>query len=166
MLGLLLASIAVFLSYNVAIIAKFGVPSSLSETFYILNNYKKNLGILFTLLLYTMTFTLLPVWFSLPTNENYDFILFFCGAMLAFVGAAPAFRGADKGWHSAFAGVSAVAGMIWTIVATPYWYILLVSAALIMGTMLLTNTKKALTYWLEMIMFITIYVINSIYLLK
>jgi hypothetical protein len=113
-----------------------------------------------------MTFTLLPVWFDAPTNENYDFILFLCGAMLAFVGAAPAFRGVDKGWHSTFAQISAVMGILWILLATPYWLVLVVSAAWMMGLMFLTKTKYALTYWLEMIMFVAIYAVNFIYVFK
>lgn len=165
MLTLFIISFVVFFGYNIAIISKFGVPSSLSNSFYLLEDVKKGLGYLFTVMLYTTVFTLLPELMSVGSNPTFDFLKFFCAAMLGFVGSAPAFRGIDKEFHSIFAMVSAATGFLWIILATPYWYVLLISALVMMSVMLLTKTQKSITYWLEMIMFAAIYAVITLYIL-
>lgn len=163
MLTLFIISMIIFFGYNIAIISKFGVPESLSNSFYILDDVKKGLGYLFTIALYLTVFTLLPVWFSIGGNENIEFLKFFSAAMLGFVGAAPLFKGSDKEYHGKFAIISAITGILWIIFATPYWYLLLAIAMLMIGLMLITKTKKSITYWLEMVMFIAIYLVIGIH---
>lgn len=163
MLTLFIISCIIFFGYNIFIISKFGVPESLSDSFYLLNDIKKGLGYVFSIVLFSSVFTLLPVFMSVDSNTTFDFLKFFCAALLAFVGAAPAFKGIDKDFHFKFAILCAVSGFLWIILATPYWYVLLISAILMIITMLLTNTKYALVYWLEMIMFTSVYSVVALY---
>jgi hypothetical protein len=162
---LLLISTAIFLGYNAFIVSKFGIPKSLSDSFYLLNEVRNNLGYLFTIALYGMAFTLLPVWMDIPVGENVEFLKFFCGAFLAFVGAAPMFKSVDKPWHGIFAMMSAITGLLWIIIATPFWYVVLIILAIMLLLMWITKTSKCYVYWLEMVMFVSIYTINYIYLL-
>jgi hypothetical protein len=64
-LSLVCASLAVFLVYNIVALCIFGVPSSLSNTYYLYESKKKHLGMVFPAMMTSMAFTLLPAWLEL-----------------------------------------------------------------------------------------------------
>lgn len=85
---ILVFNLLIFITYNVYILKEFGVPESLSETTYLL----KDKHWIFTLLCFITTFTLLPLWFGVCNNHNFDFLKFFSLGSLLFVGATPFFK--------------------------------------------------------------------------
>lgn len=159
---LVLVSLAIFCVYNTLSLRKFGVPKSLSETFYLWNGVKNHLGYIFTGMMYSMALTLLPAWLELsPLISSWSIYtrpltFFTCGA-IAFVGAAPAFR-KDKmeaAVHNISARIAAVAAIIWCLVTC--WQIMYVPlgiAALVAIAGWVTKTwKTSNVYWLEMMAF-------------
>ena len=94
---LVLISLCIFAAYNTVSLHKFGVPTSLSNTFYLYEGEKKHLGYIFTGMMFLMSLTLLPPWLELGEvisswSKYLNSLVFFACASICFVGAAPAFR--------------------------------------------------------------------------
>lgn len=161
-LALVLISFLLFLAYNIGIVSKFGIPPSLSQSYYLLNGVKKNLGFLFTGMMFTMAFTLVPAWLELGEvisswSSNLNPLAFFTCAAISFVGAAPAFKSnkLEGTVHKVAAIVAAACSMIWCLVVCwKVMYIPLGVAGLIAVAGAITKTwKSAAVYWLEMMAF-------------
>jgi hypothetical protein len=162
MLTLVLISFLLFLAYNIGIVSKFGIPPSLSQSYYLLNGVKKNLGFLFTGMMFTMAFTLVPAWLELGEvisswSTYLNPLAFFTCAAIAFVGAAPAFRAnkLEGTVHKVAAIVAAACSMLWCLVVCwKIMYVPLGVAGLIAVVGAITKTwKSASVYWLEMMAF-------------
>jgi hypothetical protein len=120
---LVLISLGIFLTYNIGALCTFGVPSSLSNTFYLYNGKRKNLGMMFPAMMWSMGFTLLPAWLELgevisPWSTNLNFLAFFACAAICFVGAAPAFRAnkLESTVHTTAAITAAAASLAWCLI--------------------------------------------------
>lgn len=159
---LVIFSLVVFLSYNIVALKFFGIPKSLSETFYLWDSKIRNLGYCFTGMMFTMAMSLLPAWLDLgevvSTWSTYlQPLAFFTCAAIAFVGAAPAFRSCklESTVHNVAAKVAAACAVIWCF--TVCWqiaYVPAIVAGLVAVVGLLTKTwKRASIYWLEMMAF-------------
>jgi hypothetical protein len=159
---LILTSLFLFTAYNAVAIKQFGIPKSLSETFYLWNSKKKNLGYIFTGMMFSMAFTLVPAWLKLGEvisswSTYLNPLAFFACAAIAFVGAAPAFRGCplESKVHSIAAKTAAVCAVTWCLVACwQIMYVPLLTAGLVAIIGAVTKSwKKASVYWLEMMAF-------------
>lgn len=159
-LGFIFLSFLIFTSYNFFALGKFGVPSSLSMTAYKFASINQNLKFLFTATLFLMGFTLLPAWLEISEGTTYQFMSFLACASILFVGATPNFL--DKGIHaihSVAAYSSAVFGLTWMFIYSPFWWVFIPILLLVVTLAILTKTiKSGLEYWLEMIAFYSIYV--------
>lgn len=120
---LALVALLIFVVYNGLMIINFGMPSSLSDTFYLLQNKKKGLGYLFTAMMTSIAFILMPGWLSISDaiggwESNLTFMAFFACAGILFVGAAPAFRniGIENTVHMVSAKLCAVFAIAWCAV--------------------------------------------------
>lgn len=120
---LLISSILVFTIYNIVAIKLFRVPTSLSDTFYLYQNKKKGLGYIFTAMMWTMAFLLMPAWLTISDSmpgweHNFTFLAFFAAAAIVFVGSAPAFRnvGLENKVHMIAAKSCAVFAIAWCAV--------------------------------------------------
>ena len=92
---LILACIAIgiFAVYNGFVIGKFGVPSSLSVSYYLWNGFMSKLGYVFTGMMFVVSMLLMPAWLEITEvisswSHNLTVLPFFGAAMIAFVGAA------------------------------------------------------------------------------
>lgn len=161
-LSLTIASLVIFLAYNIGIIVKFGVPRTLSQSYYLLEEQKKGLGWIFTAMMWSMAGLLLPGWLEvggLISNWSvyFRFLPFLTVAGLMFVGAAPAFRsiGLEPIVHDVSAKVAAGAALIWCLVVC--WQVMYIPLSMMAITALvawLTKTwKSAAGYWVEMLCF-------------
>lgn len=117
---LVILAIIIFFVYNAVFIATHEVPKSLSDTFYYYQDDKKGLGYIFTAMMFSVCFTLLPAWLSISdsftTWEHYfTFLAFFAAGSIAFVGAAPAFRnvGIENTVHMVAAKSAAIFSLLW-----------------------------------------------------
>lgn len=162
LLILVLISLGIFLAYNIGALCIFGVPSSLSNTYYLYEQKKKHLGMVFPAMMGTMGFTLLPAWLELgeiisPWSTNLNVLAFFACAAICFVGAAPAFRSnkLEGAVHTVAAITAAAASLAWClIVCWQIMYVPIIAAGLVALAAWLSKTfKSGLTYWLEMMAF-------------
>ena len=161
-LWLTIASLVIFLAYNIWIICKYGVPPTLSDTFYLLQETKNGLGYLFTAMMFTISMLLIPGWLEvsevISSWSKYLLILpFITIGGLCFVGAAPLFRssGAEPVVHETAAKIAAVAALIWCLVVC--WKIMYIPLAVMAVVALIatfTKTwKSGFVYWSEMLCF-------------
>lgn len=161
---LAVVAIAIFVAYNSAVILKFGIPSSLSASFYLWNGLKKNLGYIFTGMMFTVAFLLMPSWLEITEivsswSKYLTALPFFAGASIAFVGAAPAFRDCtiENKVHMVSASMAAVFALLWCLVVcySVGWIFVLASLAIVWIVAFATKTQKSgSTYWWEMVAFL------------
>lgn len=156
-----------FIVYNLVVIRLFGIPKSLSESFYLFKGkcYKSkynHLGYIFTGFMFTMAMCLMPAWLEISSvwsswSEYVRFLAFFAAASIAFVGAAPAFRDdkAEGTVHEVAAKIAAVTALAWCFI-TCYniAYVPVIGAIIPAIYGWVTKTwKTAQIYWLEMMAF-------------
>lgn len=120
---LVIIALVVFLIYLVGIVFVFGIPASISDTYYLLEEKRKGLGWLFTAMCWVVGGLLMPTLIDM-TPGAYQFTAFFACAGLIFVGTAPQFKLSLAGSvHYGSAGVCVVFSQLWT--ALTRWWILL-----------------------------------------
>ena len=155
----------VYVAYNAVSLAYFGIPQSLSMTYYHWKE-KANIGYLFCMMMYAVVALMMPAWISMSEGSDFQFLAFLAPAAIAFVGTAPAFLGSEleNRVHSVSAVVAAVCSLAWVILVTPYWWIILVCLGLVAIAAILTSSyKTALVYWLETIAFGATFTATIIY---
>lgn len=145
----------IFVAYNAVAIAFFGIPESLSMTYYL---YKErfNKGFLFPAMMYLVVAFMMPAWITMSEGSNFQFLSFLAPAAIAFVGTAPAFLSSDleNKVHSIAALIAAACSLLWVILVTPYWWIILVWVGIITALAFFTKSvKTSYIYWLERVAF-------------
>lgn len=123
MMTLIIISLVIFLAYIAGTCLYFGVPASISDTYYKLERRHKGLGWLFTAMCWLVGGLLLPALLDI-TPESYQFTAFLACAGLLFVGAAPQFKLSLTGVvHYGSAAICVVFSQIW--VGLTVWWVLL-----------------------------------------
>ncbi|WP_195375498.1 MULTISPECIES: glycosyl transferase [Parabacteroides] len=123
MMTLIIISLVIFLAYLTGTYKYFGIPYSISDTYYKLENRKKGAGWLFSAMCVSVGGLLLPALLEL-TPESYQFTAFLACAGLIFVGAAPQFKLPLTGSvHYGSAAVCVIFSQIW--VGLTCWWVLL-----------------------------------------
>jgi len=89
---LIIISILVTVVYLAYTIKKFGVPHSISETYYLLKRENKKKSVLFPFWAYATAIPLMIAWLNMTEGKDYQFLSFFAPAGLMFVGAAAQFK--------------------------------------------------------------------------
>ena len=157
-----LVALLLFAVYNYVAIRCFGIPKTLSETFYLWQNEQKGMGAMFTAMMFAVAITLMPSWIEISNaiggwESNLTFLAFLAAGSIAFVGAAPAFRSCplESKVHSISAKCAAVFSLLWCgVVCWRIAYIIPVAALLVWGVAFATKTaKKCSVYWWEMCAF-------------
>ena len=133
---LVCAALVIFLIYNIVSIILFDVPTSLSDTYYLYRSLgfqkfgKKGrvLGYIFTLMMFSMAFLLMPAWLEITDSmggwqSNLTVLSFLAAGAREFVGAAPAFRniGIENKVHMIAAKLCAVFAIAWCAIVC-FWY--------------------------------------------
>lgn len=153
----LIIAASIYLLYNAVAIGIFGIPPSLSETYYLYKN-KWNIGFVFPIMMYLVVGFMMPAWLTLSEGSPFQFLSFLAPASIAFVGTAPAFKSSslEKTVHSVAAIVAAICSLLWVILVTPYWWIIILALLVFTLDALLTQTLSyAKVYWLETVAFIS-----------
>jgi hypothetical protein len=161
---LTLLGMIVFTIYNACILGKFGVPNSLSNSFYLMNEVKKGLGYLFTIMMYIMAICLMPGWIEITEtisewSGNLTALPFLAASAIAFVGTAPGFKDSDheNKVHMISAYAAAAFSLLWCCVVcySIAWITVPAAAIAVLISALATRTLKSCKiYWLEMIAFL------------
>mgnify|MGYP006991658561 CR=1 FL=1 len=162
---LTLVGMLVFAVYNTFVLRKFGVPQSLSDSFYLWNGVKKGLGYLFTLMMFAMAFCLMPGWLGITEvitswSHNLTMLPFLAAASIAFVGAAPMFKDStlENKVHTISAYLAAAFSIIWCSVVcySVAWITIPAAAIFVLIAAAATKTiRSSKIYWLEMIAFLS-----------
>jgi hypothetical protein len=151
----IIAATAIYIAYNAVSLAIFGVPESLSNTYYLWKE-KNGKGWLFPLMMYAVVILMMPAWISLSEGSNFQFLAFLAPASIMFVGTAPRFKDGDleNKVHTISAIIAAACSLLWGALVTPYWWVMLIWLGLIaLASVLTSSYKTAYVYWLETIAF-------------
>lgn len=149
-------SLLAFISYVAFIWIKFGVLSAISDSYYQLTNASKPM---FTFFIWSVALPMIIVG-VVDTP-----LMFFAGAFLSFVGAAPAFKEEMEGKVHC---VGAVGGIGFGFLAMLLFYQSYIIVLLILGFVAYASLKKIKNYlwWIEVVSFISIYLSLIIYKLQ
>jgi hypothetical protein len=124
-MAITLISILIFCAYIGTILAVYGVPASVSETFYLLTKGRRWL---FTAFCWGVSIIIAP-WLD-ATPESWQFLAFLAVGGLCFVGTAAEFKeDIVAKVHFAGAGVCVVASQLWIFIVTGFWWLSLVCLA-------------------------------------
>ena len=161
LLGLTITSLVILMSYTVAVCIKFGIPTTLSESYYFI--YKKYL---FTLVLWLSGFLLLPPIMEM-TGGDTQIIPFLSIIGIMIVGAAPKYKEQERTLHIIGATMAGFFSQLWIILyAYPWtlltWFILIIWAIGILIKSKLVKWSEELDkrkwfFWAEMLAFINLY---------
>lgn len=151
----IIVATVIFVAYNAVSLAIFGIPESLSNTYYLYKE-KSNKGWLFPLMMYAVVAFMMPAWITMSEGSDFQFLAFLAPSAIAFVGTSPAFKSDDleNVVHTTAAIVAAICSLAWVAVITPYWWMILVWLCFIALASILTSSyKTCLVYWLEQVAF-------------
>lgn len=161
---LIIASVAIgiFIIYNIVMLCLFGMPASLSNTYYYLNNRWPGSGLAFTIMMEVVSLLLVYPWIIInnaisPWSMYLGFLVFLTCVCLMFVGIAPNFRTekAIENVHMWGAKLAAVFAILWIcIVCWHIMYIIPIWIGLCWLIAWLTKTMKSgRDWWWEMCAF-------------
>jgi hypothetical protein len=162
-------SLVVGIGYQAMILYLFGVPPSISEGFYLLDEKRRGLGWLFYGWAAITVFTVCPMMFALSDGRAFQFLALFTGAGLLLAGAEPHFKEEHRHTvHLAGAGVCAGAAVLW-MAGMGYGAI---PAILAGGTVIAASLRnlrslrngEKLMYWVENAVMLSMYVTLGILL--
>lgn len=123
LIALSLLIVAGFTTYAVSLV---GIPTSLSETYYLLPKRKG----LFQAAMIAGGFLALPAWIE-ASPDTWQFLAFLGCAGLIFVGAAPAFLDHFEGKiHYTATAIASAAAIPWLVLASEWGWIPLAGFAL------------------------------------
>lgn len=143
--------LSIFLIYVTYIVIKFGVLSSISDSWYVLEANKRNSGVLFTFFCWSLGFLM----FFQTTGETGLFFL--SGAGICFTGAATMFKTTDAHTKQIHFG-GAIACIIGALIGLYIEYHLLIPILLFVVGTILTYifVKRNTIWWIEIISFASI----------
>lgn len=152
MIYLVIISFFIFLTYNSILVNRFGIPESLSDTFYLLD--KK--GFIFSAMLgISAMLLMLPIMELRESTFKLPEFLTVVGVM--FVAVAPAFKKMlEKQVHVIGAVVAALMGLL-TVILAGYIYVILIATAITMILYFILKKENTFTYFAEMVVFASIY---------
>lgn len=154
-------AIFMFMIYNAVVLLLFGVPKSLSMTYYLFKDRQNILKVLFPCMMTLLGSFLMPCWIEMSEGSPFQFLSFLSAGALLFVAFAPAFKESDleNTVHQVSAYCCAAFAMLWIILVTPYWYVILIVLSVIATLAIVTKTvKSSYIYWLEMVAFISTFI--------
>lgn len=161
MLTLTLVGFAIFILYIITSVLMFGIPASISETYYLFESRKRNLGSVFTIMMFSLVFLLISPFLEI-TPDNWQFLAFLSVTGIAFVGAAPLFKkkGLENIIHTYGAISAAVFSLIWIFVCYPSSWDSIMHAIIIVLILSLLFSRRlyySKLFWVEMVMFLSIF---------
>ncbi len=151
---LLIIAFVILVAYVATSIGFFGIPPSLSETFYLWGKYK--LSWLFSV---TMVVVAALTWLGLTQTlpEKYLWAAWLSVTGLIFVAATPCFKQEYQGKiHTTSAMLCAVAAVVLCCLLGQY--ITLASSVVVFTIACLINKRKNLVFWAEMAAFFSLFV--------
>lgn len=161
----IIVATCIYVVYNAVSLAIFGVPESLSNTYYLWKE-KNGKGWLFCLMMYLVVALMMPAWISLSEGSNFQFLAFLAPASIAFVGTAPRFKdgGLENKVHTVSAIIAAACSLAWVALVTPYWVAIPTYVVFEGAKAFFSKTyKTCLVYWLEQVAFLSTFTAAIMY---
>jgi hypothetical protein len=146
----------IFVVYNIPTLLAFNVPKSLSMTYYLWQELNSKMKFAFPLMMYLVVAFMMPAWITMSEGSTWQFLSFLAPAALLFVGTAPAFKSSslENTVHQVSAYLAAALAILWIVLVTPYWWVILIWLALVAIASIMTSTyKTSYLYWLELVAF-------------
>lgn len=159
------AALVIFVAYNTISVGVFGIPHSLSMTYYLWKE-EAGRGWYFSLMMYAVVTLMMPAWITMSEGSDFQFLAFLAPAAIAFVGTAPRFKDTnlENHVHMTSAYLAAAFALLWVALVTPYWWVILIWFCIVAAISVLTSSyKTALVYWLETIAFGSTFTATIIY---
>jgi hypothetical protein len=154
---LLFLSLAIWVGYIALTIIYFGVPTSISESYYKLEKRWK-CGYAFTIWCMLIAFSVAAMMFECSEGKWFQFLGLFAGGGLGFVGAAPLFKSHERTIHYVSAGTCAAASVAW-MALMGYWYVPISYLSLGYGVSLMNGNR---VFWMETALFASMYLTLTI----
>ena len=161
LLGLTITSLVILMSYTVAVCIKFGIPTTLSESYYFI--YKKYL---FTLVMWLSGFLILPPIMEM-TGGDTQIIPFLSIVGIMIVGAAPKYKEQERTLHITGATMAGFFSQLWIILYAYPWTLLTWAILIIWAIGILIESKlvewseeldkRKWFFWAEMLAFVNLY---------
>lgn len=151
---LVLFAFALYLCYNFLVLSLFGVPHSLSETYYLFQKRSYWQRTFFPIMMIGIGIFLLPAWLEISALSPFMFTAFLASGGIIFTGMVPAFNNSkmEDRVHTISAFLGAIFALIWVVLVAKLWWFIFVWAIFIVLLAILTNTwKSSYTYWIETI---------------
>lgn len=142
-------SLIIMFSYLGMVLIRFGIPKSISETYYLLGKQ----GWLFQIALWGTAFTAVPMLIE-RSSEDTQFLAFLACAGLAFVAAAPLFKMELEGKvHYVSAAICCVGLVLWQVF-NACWVVPIVCFLAVLIPMV---KDKKYMWWLEIATIVSTY---------
>lgn len=155
MVTLFFISISIFIVYMSISMLFFGIPKSISDTYYHWEDKGVDLEILFTSFIWGITFPLMVLWIEI-LPDDWNFIPFIASVSLLFVGTATAFKlPLTREVHSISAFIAGLASYTWSFAYGSHYIVLITLALSLIGVF---ANKKNWLFWLELGLFLNMYV--------
>ena len=161
----IIVATCIYVAYNAIAIAIFGVPESLSNTYYLWKE-KNEKGWLFPLMMYAVVILMMPAWITMSEGSNFQFLAFLAPASIAFVGTAPRFKDSqlESRVHTISAIIAAACSLLWVALVTPYWVAIPIYVVFEGAKAFFSKTyKTCLVYWLEQVAFLSTFTAAIMY---
>lgn len=159
-------AILLFVIYNIVALMLFGVPKSLSMTYYLFKEREDCLKALFPVTVTLICLLLIPCWLEISNGSPWQFTAFLSAGSLLFVGFVPAFKSSKmEGYlHDIAAYVGTTFGLLWIIMVTQFWYVILIVLSIVSIIAIWTKTwKTSCIYWIEVVAFISTFISITCY---
>jgi hypothetical protein len=153
-----ISAFIIYAIYNAIALSLFGVPKSLSMTYYLFMEKKKWLSVWFPVMMLSMVVLLIPSWLEISDGSYLQFMAFLAAGGIMFTGSAPAFKSSDleNKVHTGSAAFAAIFALLWVIFVSQFWQFIVVWFIFCAFASVWTNTyKTSYIYWLETVAFLS-----------
>lgn len=155
-----LIALALFILYVGEAMSNFGIPKSISNTYYLYEEKAKGLGYVFTAFLWIEAFLIISVMIDLGEDSPWQVVGFLCPTGLAFCGTAVLSENKhtlEGHVHYFGAYLGAIAGVVWCCIFIDAKVVLtelLGLSLLFVGCASCTQTlRSSFTFWSELAVF-------------
>ena len=161
----ILKAIMLFILYNIITISLFGIPESLPKTFHLYRNKNDGFRFMFYVFNLLMCIFLAPCWIKLSGTPFIKELSIFNIVLLFLVGFTPTiFKIKEESIINqslidfckicvrTVSCCSSFLFILWIVLATPFWWVVLFVTLIIATVAFITKTlKNCYTYWIEFI---------------
>lgn len=147
---MIVLSLVILVCYLGMVLIRFGIPKSISETYYLLGKH----GWLFQVTLFSVAFLVVPTLIE-RSSEGTRFLAFLACMGLAFVAAAPLFKRELDGKVHYISAAMCCGGLVLWQVFNASWVVPLICFVAVLPPMLFGGKRM---WWLEIATIVSAYV--------